>query len=170
MRVSGLSLAILCNENRRVIFEAIRSNPGIYFNELSRVTGINRGTLKYHLVVLKLNGKITTLGISGSVWYFENSGYYSQLEKILFRHLQESTSRKILEILSSKPHLSQKETAEKIGISEPSVFWHMGTLKHEGIVTIQRSGRHVRYNLTTDAERILQKYYGKLLGVTPLSS
>ncbi|MEN6442357.1 MAG: winged helix-turn-helix transcriptional regulator [Methanoregula sp.] len=160
--------AILYNENRRVIFEAIRSNPGIYFNELSRVTGINRGTLKYHLVVLKIKGKITKLGTTGSIRYFENSGCYSDLEKTLFRHLQETTSRKFLEIVSLKPHIYQKEIAEKIGISEPSVFWHMVTLEREGIVTTQRSGRHVRYELTTDAERILKKYYGKLLA--PLGS
>ena len=86
--------AILHNDNRRIIFEAVKANPGIYFNDLSRITGLNRGTLKYHLVILKLNKKISTLNTCGSERYFENNGYYTDLERILFRRLREKTTRK----------------------------------------------------------------------------
>jgi len=151
--------AIYYNENRRVIFETLQTNPGICFNELSRLTGINRGTLKYHLTVLQIKGRITTLMITGSVWYFENSGYYSRLEKIMFHYLQEATTRKILEIVFSRPCISQKELAEYLGISEPSVSRHMAVFEREKIINAQKSGRYIRFTLTEDARWIFQKYH-----------
>jgi predicted transcriptional regulator len=157
--------AILYNENRRVIFEAIRSNPGIYFNELCRITDINRGTLKHHLMVLELNGRITTLRTSGPVWYFENNGYYNRLEKTVLHYLREPVTRKSLEIVSSHPRITQKELAESLGISEPSVSRHMKVLEEEKIVRTQKSGRYVQYELTGDSLRILQIYLRNASGV-----
>jgi predicted transcriptional regulator len=149
--------AILHNENRRMVFEAVKVNPGIYFNDLSRISGINRGTLKYHLVILKLNKKISSLNTGGSERYFENNGYYSDLERILFRHLREETTRIILELIFEKPDISQKEIAEWIGISVPSVSWHMATLNREGIVVVRKIGRNVHYRLSTTAYPVLRK-------------
>lgn len=153
--------AILRNENRRTIFDAVKANPGIYFNDLSRLTGINRGTLKYHLVILKLNKKISTLNTCGSERYFENNGYYTDLERILFRRLREETTRKILELVFEKPDISQKEIAEWIGISMPSVSWHMAALNREGIVIAQKIGRQVQYRLSKSADPVLRKYCEK---------
>ncbi|HMD13363.1 MAG TPA: winged helix-turn-helix transcriptional regulator, partial [Bacteroidota bacterium] len=149
--------AIQYNENRQLIFEAIQSNPGIYFNELSRVTGINRGTLKYHLVMLKLKTKISTLNTGGSDRYFENCGHYSDLEKILLKHMREENSRKILELVLERPDISQKEIADMIGISRPSVFWHMTGFNRAGIITVQRTGRQVQYRISNAANDILRK-------------
>ena len=153
--------AILYNNNRRIIFEAVQSNPGIYFNDLGRVTGVNRGTLKYHLIILKLNRKISTLSTGGTERYFENNGDYSDIERILFQHLREETPRKILEIVLEKPDISQKEIVGFVGISGPSVSWHMAALSREGIITIQKTGRQARYRLSMAADPVLRKYWGK---------
>jgi predicted transcriptional regulator len=153
--------AILNNENRRMIFETVKANPGIYFNDLSRVTGVNRGTLKYHLVILKLNKKISTMSTGGSDRYFENNGYYNTIERILFRCLREETSRMILELIFEKPDISQKEIAEWIGISGPSASWHMATLNRDGIVIARRVGRQVQYRLSKIADPVLRKFCEK---------
>jgi predicted transcriptional regulator len=151
--------AVLYNKNRRIIFEAVQSNPGIYFNEISRITGINRGTLKHHLVILKFNRKISTLNTGGSERYFENNGYYTKLERTLLRHLREETPRKILEIILKRPDISQTEIIEWIGISGPSVSCHMAVLIQEGIVTMQKNGRLVQYRLSDAADPVLRKCY-----------
>lgn len=155
--------AVLYNQNRRAIFDAVQSNPGIYFNDLCRMTGINRGTVKYHLVILQMNRKISTLSGAGSERYFENNGYYSDIERLLFQHLREETSRKIIRIVLEKPDITQTEVVEHVGISAPSVSWHMATLIREGIVTMQKTGRQVRYRISEAADPVLREYWGKVV-------
>jgi len=155
--------AVLYNQNRRVIFEAVQSNPGIFFNDLCRITGINRGTVKYHLVMLQLSRKISTLSGAGSDRYFENHGYYSDIERLLFQHLREETTRKIMRIVLEKPDITQTEVVEHVGISAPSVSWHMATLIREGIVTMQKTGRQVRYRISEAADPVLREYWGQVV-------
>jgi len=152
--------AILHNHNRRLIYETIKANPGLPLNALSRMTLIKPGPLKYHLSVLKLKRKILTFGMGRSYRYFENCGKYTEFEKLLIKHLTEKTTNKILERLWSASPLTQQEIVGEIGISAPSVSWHMGILESEKIVTQQKSGRSVSYELSENARMSLQKYYG----------
>jgi predicted transcriptional regulator len=155
--------AILYNENRRIIFEAVQSNPGIIFIDLCRITGINRGTVKYHLVLLQLSRKISTVSGEGSDRYFENNGYYSDIERLLFQHLREETTRKIIRIVLEKPDITQTEVVEHVGISAPSVSRHMATLIREGIVTMQKTGRQVRYRISEAADPVLREYWDRVV-------
>jgi predicted transcriptional regulator len=151
--------AILHNYNRRLIYETIKTNPGLTLTALSHLTAIKFGPLKYHLSVLKLKRKILTFGRGRSHRYFENCGKYSEFEKLLIKHLTEETTNKILELLWRASPVSQQEIAGELGISAPSVFWHMKILESEKIVALQKSGRSVLYELTENAVMILQKYY-----------
>lgn len=155
--------AVLYNQNRWVIFEAVQSNPGIIFNDLCRITRINRGTVKYHLVMLQLSRKISTIPGEGSDRYFENNGYYSDIERFLFQHLREETTRKIMRIVLEKPDITQTEVVEHVGISAPSVSRHMATLIREGIVTMQKTGRQVRYRISEAADPVLREYWGQVV-------
>lgn len=152
--------AILHNQNRRKIFETVQSNPGIYFNDLCRMTGINRGTVKYHLVMLELTRNVSILSGAGSDRYFENNGHYSDIERHILRHLRQETSRKIIRIVFEMPGISQTDVAERVGISAPSVSWHMSSLVSEGIITMQKAGRQVRYRISESANSVLRKYWG----------
>jgi len=91
--------------------------------------------------------------------YFENCGKYSEFEKLLIKHLTEETTKRILELLWRASPVSQQEIAGELGISASSVFWHMKILESEKIVSFQKSGRFVLYELTENAMMILQKYY-----------
>lgn len=150
--------AVLYNQNRRTIFEAIQLNPGIYFNEICRVTGINRGTLKYHLVILKVKNKISTFSNGCTDRYYENRGRYNDREKALFRHLQETNSRKILKLLFEMPGITQKEIADRVEISGPSVSRHMTVFDQEGLIISNRSGRSVQYRLSSEIIPTLREY------------
>lgn len=152
--------AILHNYNRRLIYETIKTNPGLTLTALSHITAIKYGPLKYHLAVLKLKRKILTFGMGRSHRYFENCGKYSDFEKLLIKHLTEETTKRILELLLRASPVSQQEIAGELGISAPSVFWHMKILEREKIVALQKCGRSVLYELTENAMMILQKYYG----------
>ena len=157
--------AVLFNDNRQKIFQAVQSSPGISFSDLCRVTGINRGTVKYHLIMLQLTGMISAFSRAGPDRYFENNGRYSDIERHLLRRLREETSRKIIRTVFEKPDLTQIDVVKRVGISAPSVSWHMSALICEGIVTMQKTGRQVRYRISESADPILWKYWGSCSGL-----
>ena len=150
--------AIFDNHNRQKIYDAVRVNPAISFSELSRVTGVKPGTLKYHLALLMLKRKIVSFECKGTVNYFENSDNYTILEKNIFRQLRNATTRRILRVLIASPDVSRKDIVETIGITGPSVTWHTNQLSRYGIISITKNGRNVHYELTDEAIRFLKKH------------
>lgn len=150
--------AILWNRNRQKIYDCIAANPGVKFNALERLTGVKEGTLKYHLLILGMKRRIVSFGSGRSVRYFENNGRYSELEKKVFLHLQNPTTRRILEILASSPEVSRKDIAGVVGIAGPSITWHTKRLSGDGIITTCKNGRAVRYTLCLAGANIFRKF------------
>ncbi len=158
--------AILWNRNRQKIYDCVAANPGVKFNALERLTGVKEGTLKYHLLILKMKRRIVSFGSGRSVRYFENNGRYSELEKKVFLHLQNPTTRRILEILASSPEVSRKDIAETVGIAGPSISWHTKRLSGDGIITTCKNGRAVRYTLCPAGANIFKRYREQDPGVS----
>jgi predicted transcriptional regulator len=156
--------AILRNRNRQTIFDCIAANPGIKFHTLERLTGMKEGTLKYHLLILGMKRRIVSFGSGKSLRYFENNGRYSELEKKVFLHLQDPTTRRILEILASSPEVSRKDIAGMVGVAGPSISWHTKRLSGDGIITTSRKGRAVRYTLCPAGVNIFRQYFGNDAG------
>lgn len=149
--------AILWNRNRRKIYECIAANPGVKFNELERLTRVKEGTLKYHMLVLEMRRRISSYDSGKSVRYFENNGRYSEMEKKVFLHLQNPTTRRILEVLASSPEVSRKDIAGVVGIAGPSITWHTKQLAGDGIITTMRKGRGIRYTLCPAGVNIFKR-------------
>nr|WP_320160776.1 winged helix-turn-helix transcriptional regulator [uncultured Methanoregula sp.] len=152
--------AILKNRNRQKIYDSIAANPGIKFHALERLSGMKEGTLKYHLLVLSARRRIVSYGSGVSLRYFENNGRYSELEKKVFLHLQNPTTRRILEILATSPEFSRKDIARIMGIAGPSITWHTKRLSGDGIITTRKNGRGVRYTLCPDGANIFKQLFG----------
>jgi predicted transcriptional regulator len=157
--------AVLYNQNRRKIYQTVTANPGVKFNALEQLTGIKEGTLKYHLLILGIKRRIISFGSGRSMRYFENNGRYSELEKKVFLHLQDPTTRGILKILASSPEVSRKEIAEIMGIAGPSISWHTKRLSGDGIITTRKNGRAIRYTLCPAGADIFKQYFGQDAGM-----
>jgi predicted transcriptional regulator len=149
---------LLDHTARRTLFERIRDEPGIHFAGLHRATGINTGTLHYHLAVLEREGKILSQITGGCTRYFENHGIIGEHERNVLAHLRNRTERAILEILLQSPAGSRKEIAGTLGITGPSVSWHMRRLAADGIVRIDRSGRGATYAIDAGAAALVRKH------------
>jgi predicted transcriptional regulator len=153
--------AIAYNEKRQKIYDFIVAHPGLNLNELERVTGVAEGTLKYHMLKLEAKKKISSFGTGRFTGYFENNGRYDEFEKKIFMYLQNPTTRRILGILATTPNVSRKDLAEKVGIAGPSVSWHTKKLSGDGIISIKRKGKLVRYTLCTMGVDLYQRYFGE---------
>ncbi|OPY37121.1 MAG: Helix-turn-helix domain protein [Methanoregula sp. PtaU1.Bin051] len=149
---------VLKSQARLLIYETIRANPGVYFNELSRQTRLNRGTLRYHLALMRMTGKVSTLTIGSDTRYFENSGKFTETEQKVLNFLRNDSERTIFEQLISNPATTRSDLERMLGISGAAVTWHMNRLRDAGILTATRAGKNVRYTIDPEAYRYLRKY------------
>lgn len=146
------------NDTRDQVYQCIQENPGIFFNAISRKTGVKRGTLRYHLMILHTNHKISILDSEGHTRYFENSGRFSEREKIILKFIQNKTDCRILSQLMDNPELNRKELGDRLGISGILVTWYTKRLGDAGILVHKKAGKNVRYEITPEARDYLEKY------------
>ena len=67
---------------------------------------------------------------------------------ILFKALNDSTRREILEILKEKD-LTAGEIADHFNISKPSISHHLDLLKQAGLLVAVKEGQFISYSLNT---------------------
>lgn len=149
---------VLDEPTRARIFTAIQREPGIHFNELRHRTGINRGTLRYHLGILSLTGKISchTDGIFSR--YLPTGWGISGKDRIVACRFRSVPDRLILTYLLTHPKTTRHEIGTAAGISPSNVSGRIQRFLQEGIVCIDRGeGRTRHISLTREAETSLRR-------------
>jgi predicted transcriptional regulator len=141
----------LDHPERREIYELIKQNPGIDLTNISRTSGMNIHTLRYHLDILTARGKIIVMKDWGIFRYYENHGTYTEIERKIIPYTRNPVSESILDIIRNNPGCTQTALSEKIGITGPTVRWYMKRLALDGIVQASREGRCTRHELTSEA-------------------
>jgi predicted transcriptional regulator len=147
---------MLDNDNRNLIYQCIRDNPGINYTSIGRKTNIKHGTLGYHLCILRAFGKISVMENHGHSRYFVNSGTLSEMEKTVLKYIQNSTDYRILKFLIENPGAVRKDIEKKIGISGPLVTWYMKRLNGDGIISIHKMGKTVHYEINQEVRKYLE--------------
>jgi predicted transcriptional regulator len=138
---------VLNNANRDQIYGFINSNPGTYPNEIVKETELNKGVVEYHLGMLENQNMIISYKTRGKIHYFLNESTYGENEKILLAALKNDKHKRIiLEILNSE-QITHETLAERIGVSAPTINWHIRHLKEEGIVRADANGRYTAYSI-----------------------
>ncbi|MFA4877615.1 MAG: winged helix-turn-helix transcriptional regulator [Methanoregula sp.] len=155
-RVSGRNVLDL--EVRARIYEYIRHNPGIHLRGLSSEMAVKLGTLRYHLNVLQHNHKIAVSGDNAAVRFYENSGTYSPEEQRIHKHLRNETTKAILSVLLDRPTATRQEVADAVGVSGPSVSWHMKRLEKDGLVIPRREGRMTAYGIPAPVAGFISRH------------
>lgn len=149
---------ILQNNTREKVYLCIRENPGIFFNAITRKTGIRPGTLRYHLIILHRENKVSILASEGHARYFENSDHFSDAEKNILKFIQNKKDCQILAQLMKNPELNRKELGNILGISGLMVTWYTKRLNDAGIISLEKVGKNARYEITPEARSYLEKY------------
>jgi len=85
---------------------------------------------------------------------------------VIFRALNDTTRRAILEMLKST-ELTAGEIAAAFDMTKPSISHHLGILQQAGLVDVRRSGRYLRYSLNTT---VVEEAVGWLLGLAGRSA
>ncbi|MEO6454910.1 MAG: autorepressor SdpR family transcription factor [Ginsengibacter sp.] len=76
----------------------------------------------------------------------------------LFKALNDSTRRKILEMLQKKD-MTAGDIADEFNISKPSISHHLDLLKQAGLVEAVKEGQYIYYSLNTTVVDDILKWF-----------
>ena len=135
------------------IYDYIKSHPGTHTREIERELGMATGDLRYHLYKLSRAGLISTRG-TGIKFIFP-SNLFGEKQEIMLGLLSQETPREILLCTIKHPGITQKELAERLKHSAPTIWWHMDRLLRLGVVGRKKVGKSTAYEVIARREDIL---------------
>lgn len=127
---------VLMHETRELVYDYVKSHPGDHFRAIMNKLSLTNGTLAHHLYTLEKQEFIKSER-DGPYKRFYPHGYKFEGSVMEINGLQ----KKILDIIESNPGISQKRLASLLGISPPTVNYHIKTMVGARLVELQRNGK-----------------------------
>ena len=149
-----------CNPNNERILVFIQNNPGCYLRQIRSEMELSMGSVQYHTHQLQKAGKITSTRQGLYKLHFQ-SGAFEDYEKKIIQMLNQETPREIILFIIEQKNPTQTDIVKKLGISAPSVNWHVKRLIYFKILAEIREGKYKRYKLHADS--INSEYIVRLL-------
>jgi predicted transcriptional regulator len=147
----------LDNRNRESVYHYIEDNPGCIVPEVARGTGMNKGTVRYHIQQLESESKIVLRKIGKFMRLYRNSSTYDEREKIVASHLRNKTSKAVVEALMEHPGATNQEISELIEVEKSLIYRYLRQLIQDQIVVVEDDGKHKRYSIAEAAKPALIK-------------
>jgi predicted transcriptional regulator len=135
--------------NSKKVLSFIQKNPGCYLRQIKRDLNISMGSVQYHSYQLQRQGKISFVKQGIHKFHFA-AGIYQDKEKKVLQILNQETPREILLFIAEQKNISQSEIVKKLGISAPSINWHIKRLIALNIIDQIKDGKFRRYKLHDD--------------------
>lgn len=146
--------AVLELDSRRRIYEVVKKHAGSHFREIERKADMPAGTVRYHLSYLSRHGLIKEEKDGRKTRFFPRE-LRAENQKLLGLLRQKSVRDMILTILSDENY-NHERIVKAVGISPPTVSWHLKKLEECGVIESKRAGRNVFYRLLADKEEIIK--------------
>lgn len=105
------------------------------------------GNVQYHVYRLERHGRINSIR-RGFYRFYYPSALFGERQRDVLSVLSLGTPRELLLHLINKPNSSQEELARGLGVSQPTVSWHLKRLVSLGVVEKQQIGRSITYSVT----------------------
>ncbi len=147
------------NDNRNRIYKFITERPGSTLYEISKEMGLNIGTLRYHLMILSLNHRITAYKDDKFVSYFPNSNRYSKKEQQIISMMRRDTMKHgVIQLLYIKPGLTNVEISRVTGLVDSGISRYLKEMcEKEIVLKIEVTPGRYAYSLTEDATKVVDK-------------
>jgi len=153
------------NEKRLKILQFIERNPGITVNSVKRDLRLKRGTVRYHISVLKEAGKIILLKNGNYINLFSKD--HKVLDNIYSReiepYLQGITCKKICWLIYENPGITNKEISEELRLARSTISTHIQKLKEFGYLVTEPNGKFTRYFLDENFHPDMVPYFEEIV-------
>lgn len=143
-------------ESRRAIYQHVAANPGVHFRGLLDALDYAQGTVQYHLRWLEEQG-LVRVSDDGKYTRYYPTETFDEADEAIMNALRREYARRIVAHLAADGPLTTAALSDRLGRSPSTVSWHLSKLDDAGLVTKERQGRSVEYELT-DPERVKYLY------------
>lgn len=147
----------LQNKNRAAILNYIGINPGCTLADLSKNTGVNRGTAKYHLYLLLVEREVVRDKYGKLSYLFLNGGNHLEKRRV-YGYVMNPAKRDILNTIFKQPSISNKKIAAKLQFDPSTIHWHLQQFIEEKMIVSHWDGRNMNYILLPEVEAIMREY------------
>jgi predicted transcriptional regulator/outer membrane protein assembly factor BamB len=146
------------NDNRKQIMQSIVASPGATQYEITRQTGINMGTVRYHLLILGMNHKIRIFKEGKYVRYFPNSNLYSGEEQLIIALMRRDPINGILRALLENPGLTYADLVKIFGLSDVAISDHMKNLVEKGVtIKVKMPDGRLAFTIRQDYVAVIER-------------
>lgn len=138
------------NENRNCIVQYVTEYPGSTLGDISRGLKMNIGTVRYHILILDMNHRISALQADDKhIRYFQASGQYTMEDRLVMSLARREGMKKVLGALLDKPGLSNMDLSRELNLKESAVSRYMKVLTARGVVDRRPvSGGYLSYSIS----------------------
>ncbi len=143
---------VLDLEARRRIVRFVQESPGLHMRELAARLAMPVSTLEYHCYQLVKHGQLVTRESAGFKAFYPGEGMDRRDKDILYL-VRHDAPRRICSHLLLNPGATPKDLREVIGVSGPTLSFHLNKLRSAGILREQPDGRTKRL-FVEDPERV----------------
>ena len=151
MAASDLDLA-----SRRAIYQHVAENPGVNFRALLDALDYAQGTVQYQLRWLADEGLIEVADDGQYTRYYPAAEFDAADQRVM-NALRREYSRRILAHLLTDGPLSTTDLSDRLDKAKSTVSWHLSNLAEADLVTKERDGRAVVYEVS-DPDRVTYLY------------
>jgi len=122
---------------RGQIFGYVQANPGEHYNAIKDALGLTNGSLAHHLRTLEREQFLKS----------KRYGLYRRFYPMNYRLPAEDAYQPneiqgtILRVIRDRPGITQKEIAGRLGLSPPTVNYHVSVLADRNLIRVDRRGR-----------------------------
>ena len=155
--IGANSQATFNNGTRTQIYNYIEGNPGVQFRGICAALSLPVGLAQYHLGILVKSGLVSFIR-DGKYKRFFLSKKFSRKQMLTISLLRHKTTRRILEALLNKKHLSHCELAGEVSITSQALTWQMKRLGKTSFVLKANEGLKTIYSLDENSTPTLMQY------------
>jgi len=142
--------------SRRAIYQQIADTPGTHFRALLDELEYAQGTLQYHLRWLADEG-LVEVSDDGKYTRYYPAAHFDESDQAVMNALRREYSRRILAHLLADGPFSTTELSDRLDKAQSTVSWHLSELTDADLVTKERDGRSVMYDVD-DPDRVKYLY------------
>jgi PKD repeat protein/DNA-binding MarR family transcriptional regulator len=142
---------ILDNFTRGKIYGYILANPGDHFNSIKKALKLSDGSFAHHIHILEKEGIIKSARDRTHRRFYpsemripENGGSLKKSQLLIIEKIKEA------------PGISQKDIALLLGVSSPTVNYHLKELLKREIIKGERAGMRMKYYVNPEKKEAVK--------------
>ena len=132
---------------RGALYQEIKREPGVHFEELRRRTELPNGQASHHLRILERAGLVRAVADGNRVGFYPTDARPNAEEYGI-----PPIDRQVRDLVMRKPGITQREIRAELGRSASVVSRSVGRLSMLGLVTTSRKNRGVAVFPRLDAD------------------